>query len=129
MQFKENVAGESILIGGLHDKFDILETLNMIREECLDVRTITLGISLYDCQSDDPRRLADNIYDKVMSRAHNLVKVGCDIEKMYGIPSFALYFLTRRSYSTSDRVGYVTDGWFWKNGDHTLKYITSFVRQ
>ena len=58
------------------DKFDILETLNMIREECLDVRTITLGISLYDCQSDDPRRLADNIYDKVMSRAHNLVKVG-----------------------------------------------------
>ena len=68
------------------DKFDILETLNMIREECLDVRTITLGISLYDCQSDDPRRLADNIYDKVMSRAHNLVKVGCDIEKMYGIP-------------------------------------------
>ena len=68
------------------DKFDILETLNMIREECLDVRTITLGISLYDCQSDDPRRLADNIYDKVMSRAHNLVKVGSDIEKMYGIP-------------------------------------------
>ena len=68
------------------DKFDILETLNMIREECLDVRTITLGISLYDCQSDDPRRLADNIYDKVMSRAHNLVKVGSDIEKMYGVP-------------------------------------------
>ena len=68
------------------DKFDILETLNMIREECLDIRTITMGISLYDCQSDDPKRLADNIYDKVMSRAHNLVKVGCDIEKMYGIP-------------------------------------------
>ena len=68
------------------DKFDILETLNMIREECLDIRTITMGISLYDCQSDDPKRLADNIYDKVMSRAHNLVKTGCDIEKMYGIP-------------------------------------------
>ena len=68
------------------DKFDILETLNMIREECLDIRTITMGISLYDCQSDDPKRLAVNIYDKVMSRAKDLVKTGADIEKMYGIP-------------------------------------------
>ena len=44
---------------------DILETIGMIREECLDIRTITMGISLYDCQSDDPKRLCDKIYDKI----------------------------------------------------------------
>jgi len=65
---------------------DILETLNMIHEECLDIRTITMGISLFDCRSEDPKRLAVNIYDKIMSSAHNLVSTGADIEKKYGIP-------------------------------------------
>ena len=65
---------------------DILETINMIREECLDIRTITMGISLYDCQSDSPGRLAEKIYDKVMKSAANLVRTGEDIEKRYGIP-------------------------------------------
>ena len=65
---------------------DILETINMIREECLDIRTITMGISLWDCVSDDPRRLCEKIYDKLTRRAEHLVEVGCDIEKTYGIP-------------------------------------------
>ena len=65
---------------------DILETINMIREECLDIRTITMGISLWDCVSDDTNRLCDKIYDKITTKAENLVRVGCDIEKMYGIP-------------------------------------------
>ncbi len=65
---------------------DILETLNMIRSECLDIRTITMGISLYDCQSDNPERLATNIYDKIMRSAGKLVPVGNEIEKMYGVP-------------------------------------------
>ena len=65
---------------------DIQETLNMIREECLDIRTITMGVSLYDCQSDDERRLADRIYDKIMKSARDLVATGNEIEKMYGIP-------------------------------------------
>ncbi len=65
---------------------DILETLNMIHEECLDIRTITMGISLFDCRSEDPKRLAVNIYDKIMSSAHKLVSTGADIEKKYGIP-------------------------------------------
>ena len=65
---------------------DIQETLNMIREECLDIRTITMGVSLYDCQSDDERRLADRIYDKIMRSAKDLVSTGNEIEKMYGIP-------------------------------------------
>ncbi|MBR4663519.1 MAG: DUF711 family protein, partial [Lentisphaeria bacterium] len=65
---------------------DILETLNMIREECLDVRTITMGISLYDCQSEDENRLCTKIYDKIMRHAKDLVRTGEDISKEYGIP-------------------------------------------
>ena len=65
---------------------DIFETINMIREECLDIRTITMGISLYDCVSEDENRLCDKIYDKITRSARNLVQTGCDIEKMYGIP-------------------------------------------
>ena len=65
---------------------DILETINMIREECLDIRTITMGISLWDCVSEDTNRLCDRIYDKITTKAEHLVKTGADIEKMYGIP-------------------------------------------
>ena len=65
---------------------DILETINMINEENLDIRTITMGISLFDCVSDDVSRLSDKIYDKITARAENLVKVGEAIEKKYGIP-------------------------------------------
>ena len=65
---------------------DIFETINMIREECLDIRTITMGISLFDCQCDDEKRLCSKIYDKIMFHAGNLVQTGMDIEKEYGIP-------------------------------------------
>ena len=65
---------------------DILETINMIREENLDIRTITMGISLLDCVSEDEKRLCDKIYDKITKKAENLVKTGCAIEKDYGIP-------------------------------------------
>ncbi|MBR2020485.1 MAG: PFL family protein [Clostridia bacterium] len=65
---------------------DVLETINMIREECLDIRTITMGISLWDCVSEDTDRLCAKIYDKITKRAEHLVKTGSDIEKMYGIP-------------------------------------------
>ena len=65
---------------------NILETLNMIREECLDIRTITMGISLWDCRSEAPGRLADLVYDKIMRSARDLVRTGCELEKLYGIP-------------------------------------------
>ena len=68
------------------DSKDIFETLNMIREECLDVRTITMGISLYDCRSEDETRLCARIYDKIMHHAMDLVKTGDNISKEYGIP-------------------------------------------
>ena len=65
---------------------DILETINMIREENLDIRTITMGISLWDCVSEDPTRLCDKIYDKLTRTAEHLVKTGEGIERKYGIP-------------------------------------------
>ena len=65
---------------------DILETINMIDNENLDVRTITMGISLLDCIDADADRACDKIYDKICRYAQNLVKTGEDISKEYGIP-------------------------------------------
>ncbi len=65
---------------------DILETINMIKDENLDIRTITMGISLYDCASDSVDVVCDRIYDKITTRAEKLVSTGCDIEKELGIP-------------------------------------------
>ena len=65
---------------------DILETINMIREENLDIRTITMGISLYDCISEDADRLCQRVYDKITTRAEHLVEVGENISKQYGVP-------------------------------------------
>lgn len=67
-------------------KYEILETYKMIHEENLDIRTITMGISLRDCCHPDGDMCRQRIYDKVMRYAQNLVKVGRDIEKEYGIP-------------------------------------------
>lgn len=68
------------------DHREVLETNDMIRKENLDVRTITLGISLLDCCDSDLAKLNENIYNKLISYAGNLVAVGQNIEKMYGIP-------------------------------------------
>ncbi|MBE6591851.1 MAG: PFL family protein [Ruminococcaceae bacterium] len=68
------------------NKDEILETINMIDTEHLDVRTITMGISLFDCITDDITRLCDKIYDKLTFCAKNLVSTGEEIEKIYGIP-------------------------------------------
>jgi len=65
---------------------EILSTLKMIDKEKLDVRTITMGISLFGCVSDDEDKLADNVYDHITKTAGNLVRVGEDIEKEFGVP-------------------------------------------
>lgn len=65
---------------------DILETIRMIREENLDIRTVTMGISLFDCISDAPARLEEKIYSKITRCAKELVKVCEDLERTYGIP-------------------------------------------
>lgn len=68
------------------NKDEILETINMIDDEHLDIRTITMGISLLDCAGGGIDTLCSNIYDKITKSAENLVKTGEDIEKKYGIP-------------------------------------------
>jgi len=65
---------------------DIIETVNMIRDENLDIRTITMGISLFDCVSDDKDRFAEKIYDKITKTASRLVPCGEELETLYGIP-------------------------------------------
>ena len=65
---------------------DILETIHMIKEENLDIRTVTMGISLLDCVSDDIGRLETKIYDKITKSAKNLVSVCRELEAGYGIP-------------------------------------------
>ncbi len=65
---------------------EILETIKMIRDEHLDIRTITMGISLLDCADEDPKRACEKIYDKITKYAKNLVKTGEEISARYGIP-------------------------------------------
>ena len=65
---------------------DILQTRDMIDKRHLDIRTITMGISLLDCADTDVEVCARKIYDKITKRAENLVKVGQDIEWEFGIP-------------------------------------------
>ncbi len=65
---------------------DILETINMIRQENLDIRTITMGISLLDCADSDIDVSCEKVYNKIVRLAGNLVKTGEDIESEYGIP-------------------------------------------
>ena len=65
---------------------DILETIRMIQDECLDIRTTTMGISLLDCIDSDIHKACDKVYDKITRRAEKLVSTGEIIEKEYGIP-------------------------------------------
>ncbi len=65
---------------------DILETIKMIQEENLDIRTITMGISLLDCIDSDIDKSCTKVYDKMMRLACNHVKTGEEIEARYGIP-------------------------------------------
>ena len=65
---------------------EIMETINMVQSENLDVRTITMGISLRDCCHSDPKIAAEKIYDKICGRAQNLVKTGESISRDFGIP-------------------------------------------
>ena len=68
------------------NQYEVLETNKMIENYNLDVRTITMGISLLDCITDDLDKLNENIYNKIKKYAGNLVATGNAIEKEYGIP-------------------------------------------
>ena len=65
---------------------EILQTLQMIDHQKLDVRTITMGISLFSCVTDDEKKLCDNVYDRITRRAEHLVATGEQIESEFGVP-------------------------------------------
>ncbi len=65
---------------------DIIETIKMIDEEHLDVRTITMGISLFDCVDRDVKKFCDRVYEKITRLAGKLVETGEEIAKTYGVP-------------------------------------------
>lgn len=65
---------------------EVIETNKMIEQENLDVRTITMGISLLDCATDDLDKTCENIYNKITRLTRNLVQTGEDISREFGIP-------------------------------------------
>lgn len=65
---------------------EILETINMIKDQNLDIRTITMGISLVDCMDSDIDRSCEKVYNKIYRLAKDLVRTGEEIENTYGIP-------------------------------------------
>ena len=68
---------------------NIFDTIDMIDKQHLDIRTITMGISLLDCVSEDPERCCAKIYDKICRHAENLVRTGEEIESEFtmGMPN------------------------------------------
>lgn len=70
----------------MHNLGDIMETIRMIQDDNLDIRTTTMGISLLDCCDTDIDVSCRKVYDKLCRLAGNLVKTGEDISALYGIP-------------------------------------------
>lgn len=91
---------------------EIFETVRMVQNENLDIRTITMGISLRDCSHHEPKKAQQKIYDKITKLAANLVTVGEEIEKEYGIPivnkriSVTPISLIAEASDTDDYVGF-----------------------
>lgn len=70
----------------MYNESEIIETIKMIQEQNLDVRTITMGISLIDCMDTDIKKSCEKVYNKIYNYAKDLVNVGNTISKKYGIP-------------------------------------------
>ena len=65
---------------------EVAETLSMVSEQNLDLRTITMGISLAGCADEDMRRMCDKVYDRITRTAEKLVETADDLQDEYGIP-------------------------------------------
>ena len=70
----------------MFNKFDVLETIDMIEREHLDIRTITMGISLLPCIRATAEETAEQVYDTVCRKAKNIVRVAEQLSGEYGIP-------------------------------------------
>jgi len=79
------LTGRSLTVANINTG-DILETIKMIESENLDIRTITMGISLLDCCDSDINKACDKVYEKIVRKAEKLVYTGEQIEREYGIP-------------------------------------------
>ena len=79
------MTGRSLTVANINTG-DILETIKMIESENLDIRTITMGISLLDCCDSDINKACDKVYEKIVRKAEKLVYTGEQIEREYGIP-------------------------------------------
>ena len=102
------------------NSWEVQETNEMIEKENLDVRTITLGISLLDCIDSDLDRLNQNIYNKITTVAKDLVATGEKIEKSYSIPLVNKRIsVTPIALVVSARVSYTQ---FWKESGNFEKY-------
>ena len=65
---------------------EIIQTISMIKDQHLDIRTVTMHLSLFDCISDDPKKTAANVRRKLLAKAGNLKSVVEGIQSKYGIP-------------------------------------------
>ena len=70
----------------MFNKFDVLETIEMVEKEHLDIRTVTMGISLLSCVRESAEKTAKAVYDRVMKKAESLVKTADQLSREYGIP-------------------------------------------
>lgn len=68
------------------DKTNILETIKMLDEENLDIRTLTMGVSLFDCIDPDYEKACAKIYDKLISETKDFIKISKEVSKIYGVP-------------------------------------------
>ncbi len=100
----------------MFNKFDVLETIDMIEKEHLDIRTVTMGISLLPCIRETAEKTAQAVYDKVCSKAENLVKVAEELSAEYGIPIVnkrvsvtPVSLITAPFAADSARVGFALD--------------------
>ena len=80
--------------------FEVIETNNMIEQEKLDVRTITMGISLLDCCDNNLEALNQKIYDKIYGKAKDLVSTGDAIARDFGVP------IEQENFRDADRAGW-----------------------
>ena len=70
----------------MFNKFDVIETIDMIEKEHLDIRTVTMGISLLPCIRATAQETAQAVYDRVMQKAERLVSTASELSAEYGIP-------------------------------------------
>lgn len=68
------------------DTKQIIETIKMLDQEHLDIRTITMGISLLDCADSDYKKSCQKIYDKMMKETENFIKTTKHVQEIYGVP-------------------------------------------